>query len=92
MKTSAHALKSVSRKGDLAPDAAWLDMTFLRSRSSTSGRYPLGTIAAYGPDSTLATKLVVAVFERPEHVNRPWSRLGPRKGSTCAMTRQSPPR
>ena len=28
-------------------------------------RYPQATIAAYGPDSTLATKLVVAVIERP---------------------------
>ena len=35
-----------------------------RSRSGSSGRYPLATIAAYGPDNTLATKLVVSVIER----------------------------
>ena len=28
-------------------------------------QYPHATIAAYGPDNTLATKLVVAVFKRP---------------------------
>lgn len=33
-------------------------------RSRAAGRYPLGTIAAYGPNSTLATKLVVFVLER----------------------------
>ena len=37
----------------------------LRSRAKPSGRYPLGTVAAYGPNSTLATKLVVSVVERP---------------------------
>jgi Protein of unknown function (DUF1186)/SEC-C motif len=36
-----------------------------RSRSATQERYPLASIAAYGPDSTLATKLVVSVIERP---------------------------
>jgi hypothetical protein len=36
-----------------------------RSRSSRPVRYPLATIAAYGPDSTIATKLVVSVFARP---------------------------
>lgn len=36
-----------------------------RSRSRALARYPLGTIAAYGPNSTLATKLVVSVVERP---------------------------
>ena len=30
-----------------------------------SPKYPLGTIAAYGPDNKLATKLAVAVFRRP---------------------------
>jgi hypothetical protein len=40
--------------------------SFPRSRSSgLPGRYPLATIAAYGPDITLATKLVVSVLERP---------------------------
>src|SRR5215203_4947753 len=29
-------------------------------------RYPLATIAAYGPDNTRATKLVVSVLPRPE--------------------------
>jgi hypothetical protein len=38
---------------------------FSRSRSAVRGRYPLATIAAYGPDTTLATKLVVSVVERP---------------------------
>ena len=37
----------------------------LRSRSRASGQYPLGTIAAYGPNSTLATKLVVSVLKGP---------------------------
>jgi hypothetical protein len=36
-----------------------------RSRSGPPGRYPLATIAAYGPDATLATKLVVSVITRP---------------------------
>ena len=30
-----------------------------------SHKYPIGTIAAYGPDNTLATKLVAAVFKKP---------------------------
>ena len=30
-----------------------------------SVKYPIGTIAAYGPDNKLATKLVVAVFKTP---------------------------
>jgi hypothetical protein len=37
---------------------------FQRTRAQRS-RYPLGTIAAYGPDNRLATKLVVSVIERP---------------------------
>jgi hypothetical protein len=32
-------------------------------------RYPLVTIAAYGPDNTLATKLVAAVFKRSGQKN-----------------------
>ena len=36
-----------------------------RSRSAPPRRYPLASIAAYGPDATLATKLVVAVITRP---------------------------
>lgn len=32
--------------------------------SRTPGRYPLATIAAYGPDDTLATKLVVSVLRQ----------------------------
>jgi hypothetical protein len=36
-----------------------------RSRSRRSGRYPVATIATYGPDSRLATKLVVSVLDRP---------------------------
>lgn len=36
-----------------------------RSRSSPPGRYPVATIATYGPDSRLATKLVVSVLDRP---------------------------
>jgi hypothetical protein len=34
-------------------------------RGRRSNEYPLGTISTYGPDATLATKLVVAVLERP---------------------------
>jgi hypothetical protein len=37
-----------------------------RSRTNRPERYPLATIAAYGPDSRLATKLVVSVLDRPE--------------------------
>lgn len=29
-------------------------------------KYPLGTIAAYGPDNKVATKLAIAVFKRPD--------------------------
>jgi hypothetical protein len=36
-----------------------------RSRAGRRGRYPLATIATYGPDNTLATKLVVSVIDRP---------------------------
>jgi hypothetical protein len=35
-----------------------------RSRSTPSGRHRVGTIATYGPDTTLATKLVVSVLDR----------------------------
>lgn len=31
----------------------------------TPTKYPLGTLSAYGPDNTRATKLVAAVFKRP---------------------------
>jgi len=37
---------------------------FQRARAQRS-RYPLATIAAYGPDNQFATKLVVSVIERP---------------------------
>ncbi|HEY9173757.1 MAG TPA: DUF1186 domain-containing protein [Verrucomicrobiae bacterium] len=30
-------------------------------------KYPLGTLIAYGPDNTRATKLVAAVYKRPDH-------------------------
>ena len=37
-----------------------------RKRSTRSSvRYPAATLAAYGPDNTCATKLVVSVLERP---------------------------
>jgi hypothetical protein len=36
-----------------------------RRRSRRAPQYPLATIAAYGPDNTVATKLVVSVIERP---------------------------
>jgi hypothetical protein len=36
-----------------------------RSPSSRPGQYPVATIATYGPDSMLATKLVVSVLGRP---------------------------
>jgi hypothetical protein len=41
-------------------------MASTQRRSRIPGRYPLATIAAYGPDNRLATKLVVSVLERPE--------------------------
>jgi hypothetical protein len=34
-----------------------------RSRAGRRGQYPLATIAAYGPDNRLATKLVVSVLD-----------------------------
>lgn len=40
-----------------------------RQRIRRSGQYPLATIASYGPDNTLATKLVVSVIERPGQHN-----------------------
>lgn len=45
-------------------------------RSSPPERYPLATVAAYGPDNTLATKLVVSVFnpgERHPSAMREWT-------------------
>ena len=36
-----------------------------KRRGQRSHQYPLATIAAYGPDNTFATKLVVSVLERP---------------------------
>jgi hypothetical protein len=36
-----------------------------RSRAVLQAAIPLATIAAYGPDATLATKLVVSVITRP---------------------------
>ena len=36
-----------------------------QSCASPPGRYPLAAIATYGPDSSLATKLVVSIFKRP---------------------------
>jgi hypothetical protein len=47
---------------------------FPPSRSGPRGRYPLATIAAYGPDSTLATKLVVSVLARKDQRNPTASR------------------
>src|SRR5688572_3508838 len=41
------------------------DLPHRPSRSQARWRYPLGTIAAYGPDNSLATKLVVSVYQRP---------------------------
>jgi hypothetical protein len=37
----------------------------MKPNPPASPKYPIGTIAAYGPDNTRATKLVVAVFKRP---------------------------
>ena len=39
--------------------------TDIRVRFMKSVKYPIGAIAAYGPDNKLATKLVVAVFKTP---------------------------
>lgn len=39
---------------------------FPRSRSRPGESYPLATVAAYGPDNTVATKLVVSIVKRPE--------------------------
>lgn len=38
---------------------------FSRSQARRSGQYPLATIAAYGPDNTRASKLVVMIVDRP---------------------------
>jgi hypothetical protein len=37
----------------------------MKPKVSKPPRYPIGTIAAYGPDNKRATKLVVAVFKKP---------------------------
>ena len=37
----------------------------MRVSRKKSPRYPIGTLMAYGPDNTRATKLVAAVFNRP---------------------------
>lgn len=37
-----------------------------KNRSTESGKYPIGTLAAYGPDNTQATKLVASVFVSPQ--------------------------
>ena len=37
----------------------------MRSAGFERQEYPLGAIAAYGPDSSRATKLVVSIFKRP---------------------------
>jgi len=54
--------------------------TFSRSQSRRQTRFPLATIAAYGPNTTLATKLVVAVIEGPDErnpsVTRTWTTEG----------------
>jgi hypothetical protein len=39
--------------------------SFRRSRSGPKNRYPVATLAAYGPNKTFATKLVVSVLGRP---------------------------
>jgi hypothetical protein len=36
----------------------------MKPASEGAPQYPIGTIAAYGPNNTLATKLVVAVFKK----------------------------
>jgi hypothetical protein len=38
----------------------------MKADRKDSHRYPIGTLIAYGPDNTRATKLVAAVFIRPE--------------------------
>jgi len=54
--------------------------TFSRSRSRRQTRFPLATVATYGPNTTLATKLVVAVIEGPDDrnpsVTRTWTTEG----------------
>jgi hypothetical protein len=37
----------------------------MKSSHAKAPKYPLGTLVAYGPDNTRATKLVAAVFKRP---------------------------
>ena len=45
--------------------------------TSSPGKFPLATIAAYGPDNTRATKLVVGILHRARqkdpHPMRTWS-------------------
>ncbi|MCI0541177.1 MAG: SEC-C domain-containing protein [Verrucomicrobiales bacterium] len=38
----------------------------MRPTTANSGKFPLGTIAPYGPDNQHATKLVVAVFKHKD--------------------------
>src|SRR6185369_2194920 len=39
----------------------------MNPNSTTNPKYPFGTVAIYGPDSEVATKLVGAVFSKPGH-------------------------
>ncbi len=41
----------------------------MKPESTEPPKYPLGTLCAYGPDNTLATKLVASVFKRPGQKN-----------------------
>jgi Protein of unknown function (DUF1186)/SEC-C motif len=49
----------------------------MTKRSRRRADFPVATIAAYGPDNTLATKLVVSILQRPESsappVMRSWT-------------------
>ena len=50
---------------------------FSNHRARRANKYPLGTVAYYGPDNTFATKVVAALLERPEQreaeVMRTWT-------------------
>jgi hypothetical protein len=53
----------------------------MKPTAAKSPQYPIGTVAAYGPNNTLATKLVVAVFKKPgrkepDELRRWFSRVG----------------
>ena len=56
----------------------------MRASERSRAKYPLATIAAYGPDNRRATKLVVGILRRAAH------RLPPEEGIDYPMGRACP--